>query len=98
VFQLYIGYGLNEFFNLMAKLIKMFVLLTLFTYPFMSIYSSYSGLKIEPMYALNMYALGNMGGSSTQCNQVPNAVKGAKIDLGCSTGLLDPYAVDATTG
>jgi hypothetical protein len=37
----------------------------------------------------SQFMIGNMGGSTVACSQVPQNIPGAVISLGCKTGGLD---------
>jgi hypothetical protein len=71
---LLMGFGMNAYFMIIKQLIFMFMWISLFTAPLMYIYSSYNNFAGTLYYPLDMWSLGNMGGSSTQCAQVPLTV------------------------
>lgn len=83
---LLMGFGMNAYFDIMKQLIFMFFWISVFFVPVFYIYSSYDGLKNAPYYPLDMWSLGNMGGSSVQCGSAPQAVAGARLSLTCPTG------------
>jgi hypothetical protein len=86
---LLMGFGMNAYFDIMKQLIFMFFWISVFFVPVFYIYSSYDGLKNAPYYPLDMWSLGNMGGSSVQCGSVPQSVAGARLSLTCPTGTFD---------
>mmetsp|Transcript_117302 Transcript_117302/g.163222 ORF Transcript_117302/g.163222 Transcript_117302/m.163222 type:complete len:125 (-) Transcript_117302:2462-2836(-) len=68
-----VGYGINAYFDVIAQLAWMFCFISLFMLPTIQIFSSYGGLKdISPMYVLDQYTMGNMGGASVLCTNVPS--------------------------
>ena len=52
---------MNAYYTLLRQLAILFILLSVFTMPLMFIYSSYDGLKEQPKYFANKFAIGNMG-------------------------------------
>jgi hypothetical protein len=90
---LLMGFGMNAYFGIVAQLTAMFCWITLFSIPLMYIYSSYNGLATAVYYPLDMWSLGNMGGSSVQCGSVPQTVDSAALTLTCPSGSFDTTAL-----
>lgn len=67
--MLLLGFGINSYFEIIASLLKMFLLITLFFSPTMYLYSSNDqlSLKHQPFYFATQYSLGNMGGAHVRC-------------------------------
>ena len=67
------GYGVNSFFDIMKRLVYMFLVITCICIPMMGIYAGNreKGAKqLEKPKALspmNSFTLGNMGGSDAKC-------------------------------
>jgi hypothetical protein len=86
-----LGFGMNAYFDVIKQLFYMMMFLTLITWPAMKIYSSYDALS--PYVMFDNYMLGNMGGATIACGQVPLSVPGAALTLSCgATGLIQTSA------
>jgi len=85
---------MNAYFDVIKQMFWMMMFLTLITYPAMKIYSSYSAL--EPYVMYDQYSLGNMGGASIACAQVPLSVPGASLTLSCPTGTIQTTATTSS--
>ena len=83
---------MNAYFDIILQLTWMMLFISIVTLPAMYIFSSYSALSTSPTYAFDQYSLGNMGGSSITCGQVPLAVPGAVLSLSCTTGTIQTSA------
>ena len=70
----------------------MMCFIMIFMVPVMYIYSSYSGLSASASYMFDQYSLGNLGGASIACAQVPLAVPGATLTLSCPVGAIQTTA------
>jgi len=63
------GYGVNSFFDIMKRLIFLFLVITLITFPMMMIYSKNTNQGIKGLDKVswktnfNAFTLGNMGGA-----------------------------------
>ncbi len=86
---LLLGFGINSYFDVMKDLMIMFTAITFFLLPLFVIYSDNEQVpfKDKPLYALNKYSLGNMGGSYTNCENKGLAF--GTLDMRCSTGRFD---------
>ena len=76
----------------------MFATCSLLILPFIWIYGSYDYFDGSPNESLNKFMLGNMGASSTTCNQIPFGIEEAELMLNCKSGHLDPWAEDTKRG
>lgn len=81
---------MNAYFDVIKQLFWMMVFLTVVTIPACYIYGSYSTLS--PYVMFDNYSLGNMGGSSIACGNVPLAVPGAVLTLSCPAGTIQTSA------
>jgi len=89
-----VGYGINSYFDITVQLSWMFCFITLFMLPTMFIFSSMGGVKdISAMYSLDAYTMGNMGGASVICNNIPIEIQDIKLSFSCNSGTID---LDAT--
>ena len=86
---LLLGFGVNNYFDIMKSLMWMFSMISIFMLPLMYKYSHNDqlGLQSDPLYALNQFTLGNLGGSSTTCDVKPLLVD--TVSLSCAVGRLD---------
>jgi hypothetical protein len=68
---LILGYGVNAYFEIIDSLFRMMFVVTLAFLPVMSIYSSntLNALADRPKAFLNIWSLGNYGGSSVICKR-----------------------------
>jgi len=66
---LYLGYGVNAYFNTMLNLSKMFAVITLFVIPLYMCYANNNQKALHglPKYSKNKFSLGNLGGSGMFC-------------------------------
>lgn len=66
---LYLGYGINAYFDLMLSLIYMFIAITIFSIPMYYAFSKndidYFNSSANNMF--DKYTLGNLGGASVIC-------------------------------
>ena len=62
----------------------MFIVISIFSLPMMSIYSSGNALENSRFYFINQFTLGNLGGSSIFCNQVDRT--DGKMAISCPVG------------
>jgi len=86
---LQVGYGINAYFDVIAQLAWMFCIISLVMLPTMFKFAEYGGLKdISPFYVIDQYTLGNMGGASVLCNNVPNNIDQIQLQLSCPSGNL----------
>jgi hypothetical protein len=70
----------------------MMVMISLFfSWPVISIFSSYDALSWSTQSYMSTY-IGNMGGADTTCNQVPFGILDASIMLSCTAGGLNTEA------
>eukprot|EP00352_Strombidinopsis_acuminata_P005189 CAMPEP_0176366210 /NCGR_PEP_ID=MMETSP0126-20121128/21023_1 /TAXON_ID=141414 ORGANISM="Strombidinopsis acuminatum, Strain SPMC142" /NCGR_SAMPLE_ID=MMETSP0126 /ASSEMBLY_ACC=CAM_ASM_000229 /LENGTH=138 /DNA_ID=CAMNT_0017723545 /DNA_START=133 /DNA_END=549 /DNA_ORIENTATION=+ len=84
---LQVGYGINAYFDVISQLAWMFVFISIFMIPSMIKYSEYGGVKdFSPFYALDQFTLGNMGGASVLCQNVPVAFDTIQLTLSCPSG------------
>ena len=74
---------------MILMLVCMFV-----TTPMMIQFANFEALAGQKGYAINQFALGNLGGSMTYCTTVPYTDIGAKINLQCNTGSLNVDTID----
>lgn len=58
-----LGFGMNAYFDTLKYMMIMMLLIFVFSFPAIKIYSSYDGLKNGAMYMFTKYSLGNLGGS-----------------------------------
>ena len=56
-----IGFGMNAYFDTLKFMMILMMLLFLFNFPAMHIYSQYDSLKNEAMYLFTRLSLGNLG-------------------------------------
>jgi len=71
---LFLGYGLNAYFNILKDLSTMCLMIALFISPVVFYYAGndIKGLKYHldaKNYGINQFTLGNLGGSSVYCGQ-----------------------------
>ena len=80
---LLLGFGVNNYFDIMKSLMNMFTCISIFMLPLLYCYShnSQSALKSDPMYFLTKFSLGNYGGSTMNC--VTKPVLTSEFDLTC---------------
>ena len=64
---IFLGYGINSFFDLMYTLFWFSTFVTFFMMPLFVIFSKHDGLSKEPKYMFNQFSLGNLGGASVGC-------------------------------
>lgn len=64
---LILGMGMNEYFNLMVKLMIFFLIFTLVLFPFAFYFASKKGLDSTAYYGFTKYHIGNIGGATTYC-------------------------------
>jgi hypothetical protein len=83
---------MNAYFDIILQLTWMMIFISIVTLPAMYIFSSYSALSTSATYMFDQFSLGNMGGSSITCGQVPLAVPGAVLSLSCTTGTIQTTA------
>ena len=103
---------MNAYLELIRYLLVLFLIMTIFSIPAMSIYSSYGAIRTEPMGILSQFSRGNMGDASVMCKNVPLGItndKGGRTDVlhfGCPTGVFSfdvkeygiiPTDIDDTT-
>lgn len=81
---------MNAYFDIIKQISWMMFFITLVTIPVMAIYSSSSNLK--PYIMFDNFTLGNLGGSSIACGQVPLATQEAGLQLACPTGYIQTGA------
>lgn len=84
---LYLGYGVNAYFSLMGHFFNMFFWITIFLIPVFKMYTSnpINALRDETqLFRIAKVTLGNLGGASVQCSNVPLAVD--KMELACPHG------------
>jgi hypothetical protein len=62
---------MEAYFDIIRQLGFFFLGITLFAIPIFAIYAKYDGLNDDPMHMITQFSLGNMGGSSASCSQVP---------------------------
>jgi hypothetical protein len=62
---LLLGFGVNNYFDIMKSLMYMFSMISLFMLPLMFKYSTndQKALSKDPLYAITQFSLGNLGGS-----------------------------------
>ena len=86
---LLLGFGVNNYFDIMKSLMWMFSMISIFMLPLMFKYAhnDQKGLQTDPLYAINQFSLGNLGGSQTQCTVKPLMVD--TVNLHCDVGRLD---------
>lgn len=89
---------MNAYFDLIKQLLFMSLWMFCLVIPFLFIYSRGSALDKTPMAIINQFSLGNLGGSSTACGQVPFGIEGAAINLACQAGELNTFATDYSSG
>ena len=77
---LLLGYGMNSYFQIMVDLMIMCTLICVIAVPLMYVYASQG----NNFTGLNVYSLGNLGGSSITCTQTPFGVPGVKMTLQCA--------------
>lgn len=96
-----VGYGINSYFDITVQLSWMFCIISLVMLPTMLMFSTMAGLKdISTMYTLDAYTMGNMGGASVICNNIPVEIEGIKLSFSCPSGTIDLNAkghADGTT-
>jgi hypothetical protein len=65
---LYLGYGINAYFDLMLSLIYMFIAITIFSIPMYYAFSKNDIDYFKTSYGIfDEYTLGNLGGSNVIC-------------------------------
>lgn len=84
---------MNAYFDIILQLTYMMIFISIVTLPVLFIFSSYSNLSASATYMFDKFSLGNMGGSSIACGQVPLAVPGAVLSLSCKTGTIQTTAI-----
>lgn len=70
------------------------LVLCILNYPLMHIYTSYDFLE-DSSSLFGFFSMGNMGGSLTDCVQVPHYID-TEVMMECKTGLIDIYAHNNT--
>ena len=71
----------------------MMVFITICAVPLILIYGNYDALAGTKTYFLSRFTLGNMGGATMACGQVPNNINGAELNLSCMAGSINTYAL-----
>lgn len=69
--NLCLGFGMNAYFDTLKFMMILMLVLFLFSYPAMHIYSKYNALQHENMYLFTRFSLGNLGGAQTICSSAP---------------------------
>jgi hypothetical protein len=87
---------MNAYFDSLVYMMIMMVVLFMFSFPAMYIYSNYNALRNEAMYTFTKFSLGNLGkrlyylnllgGSSTTCSSAP--IDSGYLPLACKSGVL----------
>lgn len=66
-----LGYGMNAYFEIMLQLMYLATAISLIMVPFMCRYASFDSLQGTSGYFFNAISIGNLGGASTKCANVP---------------------------
>lgn len=66
-----LGFGMGAYFDTLKMLMCAMLFIFLCTIPTMGIYSTGSGVKFDYMGVVTQFSLGNMGGATANCKQVP---------------------------
>jgi hypothetical protein len=87
-----LGFGMNAFFDTLTYLMRLMLLMFLFSLPMIYIYSSYGAIENAPKGFISRFSLGNMGGASVMCKIVPlttsNFTIACPVNSQISTGSL----------
>jgi hypothetical protein len=63
---------MNAYFDTLKYMMILMLLIFVFSFPALKIYSSYDGLKNEAMYMFTKYSLGNLGKYNKSSNSIAN--------------------------
>ncbi len=82
------GYGMNAYLDLIRYMMILFLFITIFSLPAMTIFAKYGAISGEYMGVISQYSRGNMGDASVVCKSAPLGLgSGADtISLTCPIG------------
>lgn len=82
-----LGYGVQAYFSFIEYIILLCVILLLLNLPLFWIFKDHSVYADKPLASLT---LGNFGGATSLCEQLPHHYPNSTLRLKCSTGTLQP--------
>jgi hypothetical protein len=90
--------GMNEYFNIMVKMLIFFFIFTMVLFPFVFYFSSYKGLDGTKYFWLSKYQIGNIGGATTYCSTSSFANPTSDLILMCESGTLNINGIGSNSG